>query len=179
LHLRGIVAVEPPAERQVQLAHPPVQMRTHEPPSQPTEMWAGGCEIDFVVNLERLARPVVCHFVFQANPVVVPNLVDHRLKSRPVAPRLQASGHQSVILATTELRDRWIAIHCEIFLLATAFATDWSDFSRAAMNRMRARTITTMICGMRKAMEISRFSPQCVRSFIATLFCPNPPPLRA
>jgi hypothetical protein len=33
-------------------------------------MWAGGCEIDFVVNLERFARPVVCHFVFQANPVV-------------------------------------------------------------------------------------------------------------
>ena len=51
---------------QVQLAHPPVQMRAHEPPSQPTEMWAGGCEIDFVVNLERFARPVVCHFVFQA-----------------------------------------------------------------------------------------------------------------
>src|SRR5260370_35718216 len=24
-------------------------MRAHEPPSQPTEMWAGGCEIDFVV----------------------------------------------------------------------------------------------------------------------------------
>jgi hypothetical protein len=33
-------------------------------------MWAGGCEIDFVVNLERLARPVVCHFVFPANPVI-------------------------------------------------------------------------------------------------------------
>src|SRR5262249_23420302 len=58
------------AARQVQLAHPPVQLRAHEPPSQPTEMWAGGCEIDFVVNLERFARPVVCHFVFQANPVV-------------------------------------------------------------------------------------------------------------
>src|SRR5262249_8381673 len=45
-------------------------MRAHEPPSQPTEMWAGGCEIDFVVNRERFARPVVSHFVFQANPVV-------------------------------------------------------------------------------------------------------------
>jgi len=42
------------AERQVQLAHPPVQMRAHEPPSQPTETWAGGGEIDFVVNLELL-----------------------------------------------------------------------------------------------------------------------------
>src|SRR5438045_5466030 len=58
------------AARQVQRAHPPVQMRAHEPPSQPTEMWAGVCEIDFVVNLERFARPVVSHFVFQANPVV-------------------------------------------------------------------------------------------------------------
>src|SRR5262245_63716494 len=38
------------AERQVQLAHPPVQMRAHEPPSQPTEMWVGGCETDFVVT---------------------------------------------------------------------------------------------------------------------------------
>src|SRR5262249_45615126 len=38
-------------------------------------MWAGGCEIDFVVNLERFARPVVCHFVFQANPVV-PGTID-------------------------------------------------------------------------------------------------------
>src|SRR5262249_46182500 len=45
-------------------------MRAHEPPSQLTEMRAGGCEIDFVVNLERFARPVVSHFVFQANPVV-------------------------------------------------------------------------------------------------------------
>jgi hypothetical protein len=33
-------------------------------------MRAGGGEINFVVNLERFARPVVCHFVFQANPVV-------------------------------------------------------------------------------------------------------------
>ena len=33
-------------------------------------MWAAGCEIDFVVNLERFASPVVSHFVFQANPVV-------------------------------------------------------------------------------------------------------------
>src|SRR5262249_52603396 len=43
------------AERQIQVAHPPVQMRAHEPPSQSTEMRAGGCEIDFVVNLELLA----------------------------------------------------------------------------------------------------------------------------
>jgi len=38
-------------------------------------MWAGGYEIDFVVNLERLACPVVCLFVFQANPVV-PGTID-------------------------------------------------------------------------------------------------------
>src|SRR5262249_14132853 len=28
------------AERQVQLAHPPVQMRAHEPPPQPAERWS-------------------------------------------------------------------------------------------------------------------------------------------
>src|SRR5262249_60249579 len=39
------------AERQVQLAHPPFQLRAHEPPSQPTPKRAGGWEIDFVVNL--------------------------------------------------------------------------------------------------------------------------------
>jgi hypothetical protein len=38
--------------------------------NSPTEMWAGGREINFVVNLERFARPVVRHFVFQANPAV-------------------------------------------------------------------------------------------------------------
>src|SRR5262245_44396857 len=51
------------AARQVHLAHPPVQLRAHEPPSQPTEMWAGGCEIDFVVNLELLVRTVIGHAV--------------------------------------------------------------------------------------------------------------------
>ena len=43
---------------------------THEPPSQPTEMWVGGCEIDFVVNLEFPARPVVGHRISQAQPAI-------------------------------------------------------------------------------------------------------------
>src|SRR5215831_12598520 len=63
------------AERQVQLAHPPVEVRAYKPPSQPTEMRADGCEIDFVVNLELVARPVVGHFVFQTHPIV-PSAVD-------------------------------------------------------------------------------------------------------
>src|SRR5262245_919914 len=67
------------AERQIQLAHPPVQMRAHEPPSQPTEMWAGGCETDFVVNLELLARPVVGHRISQAQPTV-PRVTHERLE---------------------------------------------------------------------------------------------------
>src|SRR5262245_51375423 len=46
-------------------------MRAHEPPSQPTEMWAGGCEIDFVINRELLARPVVGHRISQAQPAVL------------------------------------------------------------------------------------------------------------
>src|SRR5262249_5240847 len=54
----------------VQLAPPPVQLRAHEPPAQPTEMWAGGCEIDFVINLELLARTVIGHAVFQTAPGV-------------------------------------------------------------------------------------------------------------
>jgi hypothetical protein len=44
-------------------------MRAYEPPSQPTEMWAGGCEIDFVVNLELLARSVFGH-LSQAQPAI-------------------------------------------------------------------------------------------------------------
>src|SRR5262249_34675850 len=67
------------AERQVQLAHPPVQLRAHEPPSQPTEMWAGGCEIDFVVNLELLARTVIGHRISQAQPAV-PRIAHARLE---------------------------------------------------------------------------------------------------
>src|SRR5262245_54737395 len=58
------------AERQVQLAHPPVQMRAHEPPSQPTEMWADGCEIDFVVNLKGFVRPIIGRAVFQTDPAM-------------------------------------------------------------------------------------------------------------
>src|SRR5262249_4841643 len=41
------------AERQVQLAHSPIRARAYEPPPQPTERWAGGCEIDCVANLQR------------------------------------------------------------------------------------------------------------------------------
>jgi hypothetical protein len=44
------------AERQVQLAHSPVEMRAHEPPSQLTEMWAGGCEIVFHWAERRLSE---------------------------------------------------------------------------------------------------------------------------
>src|SRR5215471_10506190 len=42
-------------------------MRAHEPPSH-TEMWADGCEIDFVVNLKRFVRPIVGRAVFQTDP---------------------------------------------------------------------------------------------------------------
>jgi hypothetical protein len=40
-------------------------------------MWAGGCEIDFVVNLELLARTVIGHAVFQTDPGVA-RVVDVR-----------------------------------------------------------------------------------------------------
>src|SRR6266487_5725435 len=86
LSLRGvgklIIAPRPKvtaAERQVQLAHPPVQMRAHEPPSQPTQMWAGGCEINLIVNLELLARPVVGCRISQAQPAV-PRIAHARLE---------------------------------------------------------------------------------------------------
>src|SRR5262249_45353248 len=39
------------AARQVQLAHPPVQMRAHKPPSQPTQKLEGGGGVDVSVNL--------------------------------------------------------------------------------------------------------------------------------
>src|SRR5262249_9975504 len=38
-------------KRQVQLAHPPVQMRAHKPPSQPTQKLEGGGGVDVSVNL--------------------------------------------------------------------------------------------------------------------------------
>src|SRR5262245_41663201 len=40
-------------------------------------MWAGGCEIDFVVNVELLARTVIGHAVFQTDPGVA-RVVDVR-----------------------------------------------------------------------------------------------------
>src|SRR5262249_649505 len=48
---------------------------SHEPPSQPTEMWADGCEIDFVVNLKRFVRPIVGRAGFQTDPAI-PRAID-------------------------------------------------------------------------------------------------------
>src|SRR5262249_59503312 len=50
-------------------------MRAHEPPSQPTEIWAGGGEIDFVVNLKGFVRPIVGRAVFQTDPAI-PRAID-------------------------------------------------------------------------------------------------------
>src|SRR5262249_304607 len=59
-----------PAERQVQLAHPPVQMRTYKPPPQAAEWWSRRCEKNLVVNLDFLATPVIRHRIFQAQPAL-------------------------------------------------------------------------------------------------------------
>ena len=70
------------AERQRQeLAHPPVQMRAHEPSSQSTKMWAGGCEIDFVVNLEFLVRLVgrQSNIASAASPLVTRNRLEFHI----------------------------------------------------------------------------------------------------
>src|SRR5262245_45317823 len=58
------------AERQIQLAHPPVQMRAHEPPSKPAKRWPAGREKNLVVNFARFARPIVMNDVLQSQPAI-------------------------------------------------------------------------------------------------------------
>jgi hypothetical protein len=55
---------------EIERSHAPVLVGAYEPPAQTTEMWAGGYEIGFVVNLDLLPSPVVRHLIAQAQPAM-------------------------------------------------------------------------------------------------------------
>src|SRR5262245_7152174 len=77
LSLRGVIEpIGTPAPKvtapkgEIERPHATVLVGTYEPPAQTTKMWAGGFEIDFIVNLDFLPAPKVGHLIAQAQPAM-------------------------------------------------------------------------------------------------------------